>query len=165
MRTRLLIATVLVALVAVGCGDDDVVPNIPGNGDISDVPSNPFGDGGFSGDAADCLSLVFAWSQAASMGLSGQGTFEEGAQAVEDIARSVPDEVAADFLIYAEALRAYGEALASEGVVLGDPSTYQTPEAQAVVTAASDAFNSPEVQEAGNRISDYLEAQCSQFEE
>jgi hypothetical protein len=166
MRTRLLIATVLMALVAVGCGDDDVVPNVPGDGNIpgnnGDIPSNPFGDGEFSGDAGDCLNLVFAWSEAASLGLSGQGTFAEGADAVEDIAAVVPAEIAADFLIYAQAMRAYGEALDAGGIVLNDPTTYQTPEAQA---AASEAFNSPEVEAAGQRITDYLEAQCSGFDE
>ena len=159
MRTRLLIATVLVALVAVGCipGNGDT-PGLPGGGDI---PTSPFGPGGFSGDAEDCLNLVFAWSSAASIGLSGTGTFEEGAEAVEDLAAAVPDEIAGDFLIYAQAMRAYGQALADAGIVLSDPSTYSTPETQQIVTDASDAFNSPNIQAAGNRISDYIEAECS----
>ena len=170
MRTRLLIATMLVALVAGACGDDDV-SNIPGNGDIpnipgnGDIPSNPFGDGGFSGSAEDCLTLVFAWSQAASIGLTGEGTFQDGADAVEDLAAAAPPEIAADFAIYAEAMRAYGEALADARIVLSDPTTYSTPEAQAAATAASDAFNAPEIQEAGNRISDYIETACAGVDE
>jgi len=175
MRTRLLIATLLVALVAGACGDDDVsnipgggdISNLPGGGDISnlpgggDIPSNPFGDDGFSGSAEDCLTLVFAWSQAASLGLTGAGTFEEGADAVEDLAAAAPAEIAADFALYAEAMRAYGDALEEAGIVLSDPTTYSTPEAQAAANAASDAFNAPEVQEAGNRIADYIETACA----
>lgn len=161
MRTRLLIATILVALVAGACGDDDVLPSTPApDGDT--VPSSPFGDDAFTGsDADDCLSVVLAWSQAAAGAFTGDGTFEESAEAVESLAAAVPSAIAADFAIYAQALRDYGEALAAAGVVLSDPSTYSTPDGQAAATAASEAFNSPEVQDAATRISEYLETQCA----
>lgn len=158
MRTRLLIATLLVALVAGACGDDGVLDGTPspGNGDIPSLDN----DGGFTGVADDCLSLVFAWSEAATLGFTADGSFSDAADAVRNLAATAPAEIAGDLAIYAQALQEYGETLDAAGIVLSDPTTYSTPEAQQIATEASEAFNSDEVEAAGLRITDYLETAC-----
>lgn len=168
MRVRLLIATVLIALVAGACGDDDLgglTPSPNGNTDtpIGNDSGNPFGGGDFTGFTNDqCLQIILTWSQAASLGFGGAGDLEDVGEALEDLAGSVPPEVAADFAIYAQAMTAYGQALRDAGIDLNDPATYSSPEAQAALTAASQAFDSEALEQASENIGDFLDTQCSQ---
>jgi len=170
MRTRLMIATLLVTLVAGACGDDDLgglTPDPNGGNDsydpFGDDSGNPFGDGDFTGFTnEECLQIVLAWSQAASFGFGGSGDLEDAGEMMEDLAASVPPEVAADFAVYAQAMAAYGRALADAGIDFNDPTTYSSAEAQAALTAASAAFDSEELEQASENIGDFLDAQCSQ---
>jgi len=164
MGKRFAIALMVVALVAGACGDDDGGSPVPSQGDTGGSSTDtPFGDGDFTGFTdQECLQIVLAWSQAASAAFTPGTSGEDPAAALEALSRSVPPEIADDFATYAEAVSSYWRALTDAGVDLNDPNTFTDPEAQAARAAAAEEFEATGVQEAGDNISAFLDAQCSQ---
>jgi len=164
MRSRLIVLLVLTALVAGGCGDDDTGTTAgPGDPASTTTANTQSGNADFSGFSnEECLQIAIAWSQAASLGfIGGAGDLNSTAQALADLAAQVPPDVAADFVVYASAVTAYGQALAAAGVDLSNPATYSSPQAQAALAAAGEAFGESGIVEAGENISLFLEAECS----
>jgi hypothetical protein len=165
MRIRITVLLILTALVTTACGDDDsgsltapTSPTTSGN-----TSGNPFGYGSFDGFSnQECLDIVLAWSQAASMGFAGgAGDLDAAGDALEGLAARVPPEVADDFAVYAQAVVAFGEAIADAGIDFSDPATLSSPEAQQVIAAAGEAFEGDAIVEAGENIGAFLEAQCA----
>jgi len=62
--------------------------------------------------------------------------------------------------VMAAAFAEFAETLSDAGVDLNDPSSLSSTEAQSAIAAAGEAFSSPEVQEASENMSEYLEEVC-----
>jgi hypothetical protein len=125
--------------------DDDETETSTGTG----LPSN------------ECVSLGMALSQAAGLGAFGQGGDPgDAADSLMALAGAAPAEIADDFEVMAAAFAEFAQTLADAGVDFSDPATLQSTEGQAALIAASEAFSAPEVQEASENMSDYLEEVC-----
>ena len=110
--------------------------------------------------SAECVSIGLALSQAASMGMIGQGAPEDAAATLAELAAEVPDEVADDFEVMAEAFAEFAAALEDAGVDFSDPASLSSPEAQSAIAAAGEAFSTPEVEAASENMSAFLEGIC-----
>lgn len=165
MTRKIALAALLVVFVAGACGDDDGVGTTAApDGGNQDTSGGRYGDSGFEGFSnEECTNVVLAWSQAVSAGLVGfGGDFEASAETLADLAASVPPEISADFALYSQAIAEYGAALQAAGIDFSNPATYSSAEAQAAMTAAADAFQATGVEEAGENIGDFLDAQCGE---
>jgi hypothetical protein len=110
--------------------------------------------------AGECLSIGVALSQAASMGLLGQGGDPtDAADSLAAMSGAAPAEIADDFEILAEAYAAFAAALEDAGVDFSDAGSLSSPEAQAAL-AAGEAFASSDVEEASENISEYMDEVC-----
>jgi hypothetical protein len=111
--------------------------------------------------AGECLSIGVALSQAASMGLLGQGGDPtDAADSLAAMSGAAPAEIADDFEILAEAYAAFAAALEDAGVDFSDAGSLSSPEAQAALAAAGEAFASSDVEEASENISEYMDEVC-----
>jgi hypothetical protein len=154
-----------VGLTACGGGSDDE------SSDASTTTSEPSTDGTSAddGDGAsgvlggDCEDLANAFSQAgeaSSSAFSGEaGGLEEAATYFQEVADEVPDEIADDFKIFADAYADFAKALADADIDLSDPSNAD-PEAMAELQTIMESLGSDEVQEASNNIQAYVSANC-----
>lgn len=174
MRVRIVL-TVLIALLAVACGDDAGTgipegetppPTAPSAPDES-APTGPGGEpstgipSDIPGSTSQCVELGMALSHAGSMGLTGTGTIADSITALQAMASAAPPQVAADLLLVADAFAELSQILAAAGVDLADPSTLSSPAAQQAMQDASDVFDAAGVDEAGERLHDYLSDICS----
>lgn len=125
--------------------DDDETETSTGTG----LPSN------------ECVSLGMALSQAAGLGAFAQGGDPgDAADSLSALAGAAPAEIADDFEVMAAAFAEFAQTLADAGVDFSDPSTLSSTEGQAALIAAGEAFSAPEVQEASENMSEYLEEVC-----
>ena len=109
----------------------------------------------------ECVSLGMALSQAAGLGAFAQGGDPgDAADSLLALAGAAPAEIADDFEVMAAAFAEFAQTLADAGVDFSDPSTLQSTEGQAALIAAGEAFSAPEVLEASENMSDYLEEVC-----
>jgi len=109
----------------------------------------------------ECISLGMALSQAAGLGAFAQGGDPgDAADSLMALAGAAPAEIADDFEVMAAAFAEFAQTLADAGVDFNDPSTLSSSEGQAALIAAGEAFSAPEVQEASENMSDYLEEVC-----
>ena len=171
MRFRALF--LLVALLLAACGGS-TTPDADDPGDTDDQATtttaavdDPDDDDDTDDDqttglpAGECLSIGVALSQAASMGMLGQsGDPTDAADSLAAMSGAAPAEIADDFEILAEAYSAFAAALEDAGVDFSDPGSLSSPEAQAALTTAGEAFASSDVQEASNNISEYMDEVC-----
>jgi hypothetical protein len=124
-------------------------------------------DAGAGGDAADfftpetCLDLAMAFSQAASMGMTGTGgSPEDSAQALQELADAAPSEIADDLDTLATAFGEFARTLTEAGVDFSDPASFSDPAVQQALTEASQSFDTDAINEASTRVSDYISAEC-----
>ena len=109
----------------------------------------------------ECVSLGMALSQAAGLGAFAQGGDPgDAADSLLALAGAAPAEIADDFEVMAAAFAEFAQTLADAGVDFSDSSTLQSTEGQAALIAAGEAFSAPEVLEASENMSDYLEEVC-----
>ncbi len=111
----------------------------------------------------DCLFLVEALQAAplAALGDPESASLEDTARLMEEVARAAPDEIKQDMQTLAEAFAAFAEAAAEAGVDFANPATF-TPEAiEELESAAAATFDSPEVQDAGDRVSTFFDEKCA----
>ena len=109
----------------------------------------------------ECVSLGMALSQAAGLGSIAQGGDPaDAADSLTALAGAAPAEIADDFEVMAAAFTEFAQSLADAGVDFSDPSTLSSPEGQAALIAAGEAFSAPGVEEASENMSDYLEEVC-----
>lgn len=162
--------SLLIVLLLAACGGS-ATPDADDPGDTDDPTTTTTAtvdddddtdDGQTSGlPAGECLSIGVALSQAASLGMLGQsGDVTDAADSLSSMAGAAPAEIADDFEILAEAYAAFAAALEDAGVDFNDPGSLSSPEAQAALAAAGEAFAAPEVEEASNNISDYMDEVC-----
>ncbi len=112
-----------------------------------------------------CYEASVAVSAAMSTALAGSlaelGIEAETSPEVDlaRLAADAPEEIADDLTTVANVLGAYYETLAAAGVDLSDPATL-TPEAVAAIEEAAAALDTPEFQDASNRITAWFEENC-----
>jgi hypothetical protein len=166
VRVRIAL-TLVVALLAVACGDDaGPATSIPGLDPVTTAPAYmpPTSPGGTDAPggmpSSECIELSMALSQAAAMGMTESGDLEDSVAALQAMASAAPPQIAADFMIVAAALAEFAQTLAEAGIDFTDPSTYSSPQAQQALEEASDAFDASGIEEASERISDYLDDVC-----
>ena len=182
-RHPILAVLAALLLVLAACGGDDGGESIedvaadeadPGaDGDAGDVANDEAkqdsgsGDGGEVDEDAlaaltneDCAALYAGIASAAAAfgGTEGED-LNDVASYYEEIADKVPEDIKADFEVFAAAFSEFAEAAADAGVDFSDPST-MTPEALQEMGEAAEALNDPEVQEASQRISTFAEETC-----
>ena len=178
MRRHALIALLAaLAVLLAACGGDD--GDNAAERDISDVASDE-GDAGDVADEADeddvdaakdqvaaftnedCADLFAGMASAASaFGGTGPdgGDLTDVAEYFDEIADKVPDEISADFRIFADAYGEFAEAAADAGIDFSKPET-MSPAALEKMGEAAEVFNDPEVQAASERVSEYTEETC-----
>lgn len=165
-------ALAVAAIFAVGltaCGDDGDggdeaadVGETTTTADDSSSDDTDLTDFDFTGE---CAAFVEAFGAAgASIGSAFSGgsgdDLEEVASYFEEVADDVPEDIRADFEVFAEAYADFARALAESGVDFSDPQGAD-PEALAALQEVSEAFSAPEVQEASDNINAWVEANCT----
>ena len=177
-RHRLLALLAALAILLSACGGDDGdssaerdITDVAGGDDSGDSgDSDDSGDEG-SDDGGDALAAFTSdecgdlyqglAGAAAAFGGTGPdgGDLTDAAEYFEQVADDVPNEIEADFRIFAEAYTAFAEAAEDAGIDFSDPDT-MTPEALEKLGEAASAFEEAEVQEASERISEFAEEAC-----
>jgi hypothetical protein len=112
--------------------------------------------GGFaSEDCADLISASAALSQA--FGAAGTSDLGDSANAFDQLADRVPDDIKADFQVLADAYREYADAIQDIGLQEGD-----TPSAEQIaqLTQALSSIDTQAVSEASTNISTWATANC-----
>ena len=168
MRFRALF--LLIALLLAACGGsatpeaddpDDTDDQATTTTAAVDEPDDDNDDQTTGLPTGECMAIGVALSQAASMGLLGQGGDPtDAADSLTAMSGAAPAEIADDFEILAEAYAAFAAALEDAGVDFSDPGSMSSPEAQAALTTAGEAFASSDVEEASNNISEYMDEVC-----
>jgi hypothetical protein len=166
----LLLAVVLGAsLVACGGGDDDddaasedtdVTTTEASGSDDTSAEDVDLGD--FTGECADFAEAFANAGSAIGSAFSGTGTADD-LEALGDyfaeVGDQMPDEIKGDFEVFADAYTEFAQAMADADIDFSDPSAMD-PEQLAQLEAVSEAFSAPEVQEASDNISAYMEEHC-----
>ncbi len=137
-----------------GSGDE-------GNGDTEAADGSGDGDGGDFDFGQGCLDLALSFGQAFSQGFQGggDGDLSVSAEAFQAAADSAPDEISGDFETLAEAFTEYIDRLQDAGVDLDDPTSFAGADATAFQDAV-EPLTSPEVEEAGDNIQAWTDANC-----
>jgi hypothetical protein len=135
---------------------DDETTTTRSSGTTEDDDSSS--DGGSTGSGS--LSLTECASAAVAFGTLSLGFTGDEAQASElenqlnELQGKIPDQIRDDFETVRNAYQAYFQALRDAGGNILDPDVQQQ------LQGASDALDTPEVQAANERISDYFENTC-----
>jgi hypothetical protein len=164
------ILVLAVALVAAGCGGDDDSSSASDDTTIEETLTEDTTTDeettteetdettDLSGvlEDEDCLALASAGS-AFAQAFSGTGTSED-AEAFQELADSVPDEIKADVQVLAEAFATYSEELQDIGLEAGaTPTAEQLQQLQAALASIDQA----EVTAASERLGTWAEDNCS----
>jgi hypothetical protein len=161
---RWIVVLMALPLLAAACGGNSAETSAPVA--PTDVASVDPGGGGGAGAAgltnADCIQVGLALAQAGSMGagMTGDGSVEDSAQALENMSKEAPAEIADDLQVLGEGLAAFGQALKDAGIDLSDPQAMADPGAQQALSDAVDAFDASGASEASQNISTYVEETC-----
>ena len=173
MRIRSLLAVLVAVLfLAAACGSDG---GGDGNGDAANGDTETAdgsgdaangdtevadGDGGDFDFGQGCLDLALSFGQAFSQAFQGGGEdLSVSAEAFQAAADSAPDEISGDFETLAEAFTEYIDRLQDAGVDLDDPTSFAGADATAFQDAV-EPLTSPEVEEAGDSIQAWADANC-----
>lgn len=155
----------LAVLLLTACGGgDDGTAEAPDGTDVSDDAPADESSGALALTDADCRQYVEAFQEVPAIAdpesLEG---ITEFAGVLDDAAGRMPDEVADDFRVIAEAYQAFGAALGDVDVDFSDPQAMSAlgPEELAALQAASQTMGSAEVQEASANITTFLTEHCS----
>lgn len=174
-----LFAALFAALMLLGaCGGDDGDSAEGENGDSATTTEasndggsgdNGSGGGGGSGDLSailsdsDCREFVEAMQGFDGSDFTNPGDLGELAGQFRSAADSAPSEIRDDMRVVAEAFAAFAETLDDLGVDFSDPSSFfNLTEAQnAELEAASQQFDTPEIEAAGERVEAFIEDNCT----
>lgn len=166
-RLGSLALTAVLALGLVACGGDDKKDDggLKAGADV-DVDAD-LGDelGSFT---EECAELVQVYAGAyASIGSIMAGTptdeLEKAAKYFDDVADALPDDLKADFAVFAEAYNEFAKAVVEADIDFSDPGNID-PEKFAELSTLTEKIESAEVEAASERISAYLEAKCGDGE-
>jgi hypothetical protein len=165
------ILVLAVALVAAGCGGDDDSSSASDDTTIEETLTEETTTDeettteettdettDLSGvlEDEDCLALASAGS-AFAQAFSGTGTSED-AEAFQELADSVPDEIKADVQVLAEAFATYSEELQDIGLEAGaTPTAEQLQQLQAALAS----IDQTEVTAASERLGTWAEENCT----
>ncbi len=166
MSALALVAVIGLGLTACGGGDGDddaakedeqTTTTDAGSKDTTDTAD--LGDLGFSGECAAFVEAFSKASAAVGSSVSGgdAGDLEDVAAYFDEVADHVPDEIADDFKVFADAYAEFAQALADSGIDMNNPD----PSAFEALAPAFEAFSAPEVQKASENIQAWSEANCS----
>ena len=169
----LVFAALALTLVGVGCGGgDDESSGDSGSTVLTDTTEaedtttadettgdETTDDSDLSGVLADedCLALAASGASFAQAFAGGSGTSDETADAFEELADKVPDEIEADVQVLAEAYASYAAELQDIGIETGQtPNTEQLQQLQAAIAS----FDQQGVTEAAERLSAWADTNC-----
>ena len=173
-RHALLTALTALLLLLSACGGDD--GDSSADRDVSDVADDVADDSNEPSDddleaAEDQIAAftneecgeIFAGLAGAASAFGGSGPdgqdLTDVARYFDEIADRVPNEIEGDFRIFAEAYGEFAEAAADAGIDFSRPETL-TPEALQQMGESAELFNDPEVQEASENVSAFVEETC-----
>lgn len=157
-----------VGLTACGGGDDDAEAGTTTTEAATDdtTADDSGSDGADASDllGGDCAAFAEAFAnagEASGSALSGDDAgLEEAAAFFSEVADQVPDEIADDFEVFANAYAEFAQAMADADIDLSNPSAAD-PEAMAELQTIMESFSSDEVQEASNNITAYMSEHCT----
>jgi hypothetical protein len=160
------ILVLAVALVAAGCGGDDEPSSASDDTSIEETLTEDTTTGETTSDETtdlsgvledeDCLALASAGS-AFAQAFTGTSSAED-AEAFQELADSVPDEIKADVQILAEAFATYSEELQDIGLEAGaTPTAEQLQQLQAALASIDQA----EVTAASERLGTWAQENCT----
>ena len=166
-------ATVLAVLAAAvmlltACGNGDE----PENGDVSvtdptadpgDASPDADGDGASLTDA-DCRQYAEAFQNIPdATDPESLDSIGDLADILDEAADQVPDEISDDFRVIADAYRSFSDAMADLDFDLTDPESMAAmgPEDIAALEEAGQAFDSEEIETAGQNIDAFLAENCT----
>ena len=166
MRVARMVAAIgCVAVLAAGCGD--------GDGDGAATTTAPASDDGGSGDGGttdtglvadfvpeDCQFLLAGafLNPLASAVPGSELDLGDSAARLEAIADKAPDEIKDAMRTLSEGFAAFAEAM--KDVDFSDASSFADPEVQTKLQELEDVFDA-EFEAAGEKVSAYVEANCS----
>lgn len=158
------LAALAVLLLAACGGGTDSAEEAGGTDDAGgDVPADG-GDGAALLTDAECRQYAEAFQQVPA--ISDPDSMEgitDLADVLEDAAGRMPEDVADDFRVIADAYRDFGDALAELDVDVSDPQSMAalTADDMAQLEEASQTMGSAEVQEASENINAFLTENCT----
>jgi len=177
MRTRRLGAILLAGALSAGlaaCGDDGgddegTALEDVGGGDGEETTTTESSGGDDTGttdleDLEDVLTgeCAFMVEAAAAFGAAftgaGDQSFDDVAAGFGELADEAPDELRDDIEVLAEAFQEFADLIGD--VDLSDPNAFQDPEVQAAFAEAGEIFDSPEVTEANENFTAFVEENC-----
>ncbi|HEU0248423.1 MAG TPA: hypothetical protein VFR38_15210 [Gaiellaceae bacterium] len=165
------VAVVVLPVVAVGCGGSD--ESASGDTTVTETSTDetttdettteetttdgttPDLSGVFADE--DCLALVAAIASF-SQAFAGVTSSSEETRAFQELADKVPDEIAADVQVLAEAYDEYAAELQDIGI---EPGATPTAEQLQQLQAALASFDQDAVSEASQRLSTWAQTNCS----
>jgi hypothetical protein len=165
VRALALAAVIGIGLAACGGGDDD--PEAAEGSTTTTAASEDTSTDGevdledFTGECAEFAEAFTEAGQAIGNAFSGtgDGDLEDVASYFSEVADRMPDEIQADFEVFAAAYTQFAQALAEADIDMSNPEAMD-PEAMAALEDVTAAFDSAEVQEASENIQAYMTERC-----
>jgi hypothetical protein len=179
VRIALTVLVLAIALVGASCGGDDesasdtdtavVETTDDTTTDDTTTDDTTTDDGDTTSDddvdlgdflAGDCQELIAAYaamSSAFAAAATGGGDLDESTEAFSQFVDEAPEEIQGDIQILAEAYAEYAEAIRDLDFQAGETPDAETFQA---LQAASESFNTEEVQAASERLSTWTTENC-----
>lgn len=154
------VVSVLLAAACGGNGDDGDVGDDGASPQVTVADESQIGDGievsdSFDGSQQACVSLVNAFvSVVSGAGLPSPGEVDGG-----EFGGGIPSELADDFAVVESAYAPYAEVFEAQS----QPGGFSDPEVIERLEELDDAIDTPEVQQSTERITDFIDDQCSDF--
>lgn len=161
-----IVAAAVLGLGLVACGgDDDEASDTTTTAEDGGGSDSGTTDADLSDFTGECAAFAEAFAGAgAAIGSAFSGTggddLEQVAEYFSEVADRLPDEISADFEVFAAAYADFASAMAEADIDFNDPSSMD-PETLSELEAISEAFDSAEVQEASTNIEAYMNANCN----
>lgn len=123
------------------------------------------GDLDLSDFTGECAAFVGAFAGAsAAIGSAFGGApsedLEKAAEYFKQVTKDIPDEIRADFEVFANAYEAFANALVEANIDFTNPASMNS-DSMAELERLANAFSAPEVEEASANVEAYLTANCS----
>jgi len=159
-RATSVLLVAVTALVA-GCGGSGNAPtSSPTTAPASSASSSASGGTSFasSTNCGDLRSLAAKYSQAVSAAFSGgHYNLQTAVSAYQSLANAAPAEIRPDLQVVAQAFASFASALTKAGYT---PGKVPTASQRAAIQRAVQAFNSPQLRAAGQRLTAWGRTHC-----
>jgi hypothetical protein len=142
-------------------GDDESDETTTTEGEESDDEGDDGGDVDFGDLASEDCDFLFEALTSFGTAFTGEGDidFQQIADAYSDFADVAPDDIADDVRTVADAFDEFAGAVGD--IDLSDPNAFSDPEVAQRIADASQAFNTPEFNDANTAVTEFLATECT----